>query len=181
MRCLKARNFGLLNSTASTTRGVKLALFNSVLFGHCFWGNLLFFFSGIPPPHSAQLFFLHRRTFFNSYAPPAAACCFCELDISSFRKSVVIHAYRVRAPDCRVTRDCEASNVQGAVQNGVPPLPGNKRLRSNHRSISIHKRNDRKLLKLYRKSTVSFAMTSASVRGLHKGFRCPAMSPRHRL
>lgn len=148
-----------------------------IVFGETFCSSLVAYRH--PIRHSC--FILHRRTFFNSYAPPAAACCFCELDISGFRKSVVIHAYRVRATDCRVTKDCEASNVQGAVQNGVPPLPGNKRLRSNHRSISIHKRNDRTLLKLYRKSTVSFAMTSASVRGLHKGFRCPAMSPRHRL
>ena len=163
MRCLKARNFGLLNSTASTTRGVKLALFNSVLFGHCFWGNLLFFFSGIPPPHSAQLFFLLRRTFFNSYAPLAAACCFCELDISGFRKSVVIHAYRVRAPDCRVTKDCEASNVQGAVQNGVPYWRATRDCEANiDPSASINVTTGH-FLSYIEISTVSFAMTSASV------------------
>jgi len=67
--------------------------------------------------------------FCNSRTPPATACCSCKLDISGFRKSLVIHAHRAR-PDCRVAKDCVANYFQCAEINGDMPLPNNKSPRS---------------------------------------------------
>ena len=78
--------------------------------------------------HSAHLFFFFAF-FCNSRTPPAAACCSCKLDISGFRKSLVIHAHRAR-PDCRVAKDCVANYFQCAEINGDMPLPNNKSPRS---------------------------------------------------
>ena len=83
---------------------------------------------GISPYTSAHLFFCFAF-FCNSRTPPAAACCSCKLDISGFRKSLVIHAHRAR-PDCRLARDCEANYFQCAEINGDMPLPNNKSPRS---------------------------------------------------
>ena len=100
-------------------------------FGHCFLGNLLFFFSGIPPccsgvcfnllrglffsahgispRHSAHLFSFASRIYFNSCTPPAAAFCSCTLNVSCFHKSLVVHAHRARPrlPSCKGLRSKE--------------------------------------------------------------------------
>ena len=68
---------------------------------------------------------LHRRTAFGA----------CQLDVSGFRKSLVIHAHRAR-PDCRVAKDCEANYFQCAEWNGDMPLPSSKGLRSKQYPMS---------------------------------------------
>ena len=95
-------------------------------FGHCFLGNLLFFFMfwglflsasrsllffthGISPPYSAHLFFFASRIYFNSCTPPAAVFCSCRLDVSGIRKSLVVYAHRARPrlPSCKGLRSKE--------------------------------------------------------------------------
>ena len=102
----------------------------------CLSCRLLFFVYGISPRHSAHLFYFASRIYFNSCTPPAAACCSCILNVSCFRKSLVLHAHRARPrlPSCkrlrskecpmcrmkkafrhhRTTKDCEANNIQCA-------------------------------------------------------------------
>ena len=71
--------------------------------------GLLFFTHGIPPRNSAHLFSFASRIYFNSCTPPAAAFCSCTLNVSCFRKSLVIHAHRARPrlPSCKRLRSKE--------------------------------------------------------------------------
>ena len=95
---------------------------------------------------------LHRRT----------VCCSCILNASCFRKSLVVYAHRARPrlPSCKGLRskECpmcrtkmaishrrattvrEASNVQYADQNGVPPLLNNNSPQSKQHPVRRAKR-----------------------------------------
>ena len=126
----------LVVSTTLSKRKTIATILKIEDLGIVFWGNLLFFFSGISPCCSGVCFNLLRGLFHfpsMAYRHVARHICFyfgsqsfvihalhrrtafgsCQLDVSGFRKSLVIHAHRAR-PDCRVAKDCEANYFQCA-------------------------------------------------------------------
>ena len=68
--------------------------------------RLLFFTHGISPRHSAHLFSFASRIFLLHALHRRPACCSCALNVSCFRKSLVVHAHRARPrlPSCKRLR-----------------------------------------------------------------------------
>ena len=96
----------------------------------CLSCRLLFFVYGIPPRHSAHLFYFASRIYFNSCTPPADRLLF--LHIKCFLLSQVsCCSYTSGAPPIAELQEIAKQRMSKAQnENGVPPLPSNKRLRS---------------------------------------------------
>ena len=133
----------LVASTTLSKRKTIAAMLKIEDLGNVFWGNLLFFFSGISPCCSAYLFLFCFAVFCNSCTPPAdrfwflptgcfwlsqVSCCSRTPGappIAGLRKIAKRMIFNVQNEmavcNCRVTKVCEANDIQCAKQKGVPP------------------------------------------------------------
>ena len=139
----------LVASTTLSKRKTIATILKIEDLGIVFWGDLLFFFSGIPPCCSAYLFLFCFAVFCNSCTPPAdrflflqigcfrhsqVSCYSCTLgappiaELRKIAKRIIFNVQNEMAVcHCRVAKVCEANDIQWADQHGVPPQMNDKR------------------------------------------------------